>query len=569
MNESKRYTNDIKRMGKILAKRPVEMFKKGYSDKTSLILRSNEIEYSELRVSTRGLELEKPLVNNVHKIEFNTPLTIDLSKSIIQSLTLTDDVYITDIINYENNIDYYIIIKQDSFGGHKIAWDENINILFKESQPYEYPYSKSVLKITPINGVLYADFEYNEFSDADAFKFTIDTTLGSNAGPTFQLPLREKDENDYKFTYYFNVDWGDGTSSDIRSWDDPNKKHTYSTDGTYQISVKGVCEAWGNYIDNVYPYSYTNSDYEKITSVDQWGYLYIINAFGMFGECSNLTNINDLSGQWCRNVTDIGEMFGLCTSLTELDLSNWNVSNVTDMNYTFWRTNRLKTLDLSNWDVSNVTNISQLEFIYNTNLTNLYINNFKLTDKTIQIFSEIPTLVNIYANNLDLENVTTTNYTNNRFSGMFSNCTSLINIYGINEWDVSNLSITENMFYNCSSLTELNLSNWNVSNVTNMGGMFGRCSSLTTIKGIGNWNISNVLVFNKLNSAKFLQDTPLDTPSYDELLIGWSSLSPNLNNNLELGANLAQYTPGGDAEAGRDILINTHNWTINDAGSTA
>lgn len=164
MNESKRYTNDIKRMGKILAKRPVEMFKKGYSDKTSLILRSNEIEYSELRVSTRGLELEKPLVNNVHKIEFNTPLTIDLSKSNIQSLTLTDDVYITDIINYENNIDYYIIIKQDSFGGHKIAWDENLNVFFENSQPNTDAESKSVFKLKAVKGILYANITYKNIN---------------------------------------------------------------------------------------------------------------------------------------------------------------------------------------------------------------------------------------------------------------------------------------------------------------------------------------------------------------------------------------------------------------------
>jgi hypothetical protein len=65
---------------------------------------------------------------------------------------------------------------------------------------------------------------------------------------------------------------------------------------------------------------------------------------------------------------------------------------------------------------------------------------------------------------------------------------------------------------------------------------------------------------------------PLDTSSYDALLIGWSSLTPNLQNNVNFGANLAKYTPGGAAEAGRVLLTNAvvdggHNWTINDGGS--
>ena len=34
------------------------------------------------------------------------------------------------------------------------------------------------------------------------------------------------------------------------------------------------------------------------------------------------------------------------------------------------------------------------------------------------------------------------------------------------------------MFYNCSSIKELNLSNFNTNNVTNMEGMFYNCLSL-------------------------------------------------------------------------------------------
>ena len=40
---------------------------------------------------------------------------------------------------------------------------------------------------------------------------------------------------------------------------------------------------------------------------------------------------------------------------------------------------------------------------------------------------------------------------------------------------------TKNMFYDCSSLTSLNLSNFNTNNVTDMSGMFYECSSLASL----------------------------------------------------------------------------------------
>ncbi len=37
------------------------------------------------------------------------------------------------------------------------------------------------------------------------------------------------------------------------------------------------------------------------------------------------------------------------------------------------------------------------------------------------------------------------------------------------------------MFYNCSSLTSLNLSNFNTNNVNDMSSMFYNCSNLTSL----------------------------------------------------------------------------------------
>ena len=39
-----------------------------------------------------------------------------------------------------------------------------------------------------------------------------------------------------------------------------------------------------------------------------------------------------------------------------------------------------------------------------------------------------------------------------------------------------------NMFYNCQSLTSLDLSGWDTSNVTDMDWMFADCKNLKTIR---------------------------------------------------------------------------------------
>ncbi len=53
------------------------------------------------------------------------------------------------------------------------------------------------------------------------------------------------------------------------------------------------------------------------------------------------------------------------------------------------------------------------------------------------------------------------------------------------------LNNTNFMFFNCSSLTSLNLSNFNTNNVTNMNSMFSNCSSLTSLN-LSNFNTNNV-----------------------------------------------------------------------------
>ena len=63
-------------------------------------------------------------------------------------------------------------------------------------------------------------------------------------------------------------------------------------------------------------------------------------AHSMFAECSSLTNLN-LSNFNTQNVINMGWMFYDCFSLTNLDLSNFTIKNSTKMGGMFYNCNSL------------------------------------------------------------------------------------------------------------------------------------------------------------------------------------------------------------------------------------
>ena len=71
----------------------------------------------------------------------------------------------------------------------------------------------------------------------------------------------------------------------------------------------------------------------------------------------------------------------------------------------------------------------------------------------------------------------------------FANLTNLTTIEGLENLNTSAVTDMSEMFYNCSSLTSLDLSNFNTSAVTDMGSMFSDCSGLTSL------NLSNFNTF--------------------------------------------------------------------------
>ena len=81
------------------------------------------------------------------------------------------------------------------------------------------------------------------------------------------------------------------------------------------------------------------------------------------------------------------------------------------------------------------------------------------------------------------------------------------------------INSSDHMFYECSAITEIDLSNFDTSNITNMQGMFGQCSSLTSINLL-NFDTSNVekmnFMFSHCSSL-----TSLDLLDFDTSKVTW------------------------------------------------
>ena len=122
----------------------------------------------------------------------------------------------------------------------------------------------------------------------------------------------------------------------------------------------------------------------------------------MFYDCSSLTSL-DLSNFDTSNVTNMSRMFERCNNLPSLDVSGFNTSNVTYMNYMFSGCSGLTSLDVSGFDTANVTNMNSM-FFSCSKLTTIYAGDTWNTDKVTSssyMFSGCTNLPNFSSSKVD------------------------------------------------------------------------------------------------------------------------------------------------------------------------
>ena len=75
------------------------------------------------------------------------------------------------------------------------------------------------------------------------------------------------------------------------------------------------------------------------------------------------------------------------------------------------------------------------------------------------------------------------------FTYIFEGYRDVIQIIGLEDWDVSHVEDMDGMFMGCKNFNS-DLSKWDVSNVENMSGMFRECENFNC--DLSKWNVSIV-----------------------------------------------------------------------------
>lgn len=351
------------------------------------------------------------------------------------------------------------------------------------------------------------DSAYGTNSDAPeeypstAFVLNITTNAAGGASGTNQFTMATYSSGSYNCT----VDWGDGNSDTITTYNDAAWTHTYSGAGSYKIIITGIAFTGMNFNNG--------GDRTKVDSIEQWGIFKFGGNIDSFEGCSNMT-ITAADAPNLTGVTTLQGAFYACTSLTSLGtLSLWDTSTVTSFG-NFLRSCTSFNQDLSDLDTSAATTLASM-----------------LRDCT-SFNNGLPTAT--------MSSLTTV-------ASMLAGCTSFNS-------DISNLDLSTAAAVNCTSFLDgatsfnhVSAESLDVSKVTHFG-FFFRSTSID--RSFASWDTRACLVS---QGVGFLDNVTISTSNYDATLIGWDTRTPY--NAVAWDFNNATYTSGGAAETARTSLI--------------
>ncbi len=359
----------------------------------------------------------------------------------------------------------------------------------------------------------------------------------------FTLPIKKGSGLDYNFT----VDWGDNSSSEITSFDDTDKVHTYASAGNYTIVIEGTCEGFEN--NNDLPEINSGGKLREVTSLGDMGWKDLSYAFKnnhnlkkvFGGNTSKVTNMKHMfygalkakpdTRAWdTSKITDMEGMF-FYASFANPETSKWNTSSVTNMASMF-KSARKATPNTSNWNTSKVTDMNHM---------------FAYTGQA----------------NPDTSGWNTSNVTN-MFNMFKSARQANPNTRG---WDTSNVISMEGMFFYAAQANP-DTSRWKTANVVNMIGMF--YSAPQANPDTSGWDFTSVIysdlgVENRYNSLKSLfLKSDLSIDNYSKFLISLNARPPR-DSRIQKEINVGWLQYNSSAASARSKL-KSKGWVIVDGG---
>lgn len=313
---------------------------------------------------------------------------------------------------------------------------------------------------------------------------TFDTSLNTN-GPVY-VALGTVGES---YTVNAVINWGDGNTTLANGLG--TYSHTYSSAGSYNVTVGGIVERFGD--DGTV-------DKTALVSVSSWD-----NAIGLknisraFYNAINLTtvpttlpsdvsNINaafmyagkfngDISAWNTSNVIDMGSTFAYASNFNG-NISSWNTSSVTNMSFTFQRA-RSFNQNIGTWNTSNVTSMFgtfQGANTFNQNLSSWNTGNVT----TMRSMFEKASAFNGNVVTWNTSKVATMYW-------MFEEATNFNQ--NIGSWNTANVQVMTGMFLYGTNFNG-NIGTWNTTKVTSMDQMFGAASAFN--QNLSSWCVANI-----------------------------------------------------------------------------
>lgn len=207
------------------------------------------------------------------------------------------------------------------------------------------------------------------------------------------------------------------------------------------------------YIDNAtMP---TGISFVNMTALKTIEYLNLTSVKNInFKGCTSLTSVN-FSNQTAPNLTSLVHSFYNTSALQTLDLTNFVAPNLSSMSECF-RNSGVKNIITTGTKISG---LKEMHFAFLcSGITDIDLTGFDVSQVTSfdRTFSECYSLININISNWNTKNATSMN-------GMFSHCRALTSL-DVSSFNTSNITNMSNMFQNCSSLKLLDISNFDTSN---------------------------------------------------------------------------------------------------------
>ena len=383
-----------------------------------------------------------------------------------------------------------------------------------------------------------------------AFEFDIDTAqtvTGSTNADQYRLPLMSTG------TYNFTVNWGDGQSNSIATWNQADATHTYATAGLYSISITGTIDhvSWAS--QNGTSLSQAN-DRKKIKDITDWGPAVIYLNEMVFFDCANM-DITTTAAPTFGSKVMRDDYFYNCESFTG-DISAWGTvaSPITgsveqilaqsfngnpNLNFVFQRTSSeiyraffsciSYNNPLDNWDVSGSTDFTQAFFACST--FNQDISGWDVSAGA-------------------------------RFVNMFGSAASFNQ--DISSWDMS--SATQlNFMFDRAAVFNQDISTWDTSSVTTMQSTFEDATAFN--QDLSSWDVGSLTT-----ASNMLTNSGISAENWDKLLIGWAAQGTgagSLQANVTLSdINQLHGSVDSAATAAYNKLVAApYSWTIVDLGA--